>query len=70
MHKSARPSVTESDAASVALRIMSEREADHSDDYAALLDCLVRSVGGLDGRARVRVQLEVNAPTADLETAT
>jgi hypothetical protein len=49
MHESARPSATQPDVASVAMRIMSEREADHSDDYAALLDCLVRSPSGSTG---------------------
>jgi hypothetical protein len=52
----------------MAMRIMSEREADHSDDYAALLDRLIRSPGGLKGRGQVRV--EGSSPIVDLGTPT
>jgi len=68
MHKSPRPPTRQSDVASMAMRIMSEREADHSDDYAALLDRLIRSPGGLKGRGQVRV--EGSSPIVDLGTPT
>jgi hypothetical protein len=56
MHESALPSAIQPDVASMATRIMSERDADYSDDYAALLDRLVRSTSGKDGCGRERVE--------------
>jgi len=56
MLESARPSATQPDVASLAMRIMSERDADHSDDYAAILERLVRSPREHDGCGRVRVE--------------
>jgi hypothetical protein len=53
----------------MAMRIMSEREADHSDDYAALLDCLVRSHGGLKGRGQARVLVQSTSPIVEPGTA-
>jgi hypothetical protein len=52
------------------MRIMSERDADHSDDYAALLDRLVRSPTRLQGRGRVRVGVEAISPLVEPGTAT